>query len=251
MKSRDKMKFKQFRDLSLMQINKEQMLVIACDSAAGIGHKVADKQKVDPAITAAFCVRVPLLELMCFGAQPLMVIDTIGNELTPTGERIIAGVKSELAKAQLADLPLNGSTEENIITAMTSMGITIVGMIDPQEITQPLTDSLTVFKYGQSFIGEGVAENIDNIFSYDLIRELKHNQAVRDILPVGSKGASFEVQQMAQTHQLHPEFIVDPKSDEMTVTGGPSTIMVVGVLTNQATDFQTQYPDFKRVAILN
>ena len=41
--------------------------------------------KLIPHITAAFCLRVPLMELLCYGAEPIAVIDLIGNEYAPTG----------------------------------------------------------------------------------------------------------------------------------------------------------------------
>lgn len=84
------MKNTQFRDLSLLPISATETLVIACDSSAGIGEKKADVVAVDPAITAAYSLRVPLLELTCFGAQPIAVVDTIGNEMVPTGKKSLA-----------------------------------------------------------------------------------------------------------------------------------------------------------------
>ncbi|MDN5951463.1 MAG: hypothetical protein L0H66_04375, partial [Loigolactobacillus coryniformis] len=100
----------QFRDLTLLPLSTTEQLVIACDSSAGIGAKQADMVSVPTEVMSAYCLRVPLLELLCFGAQPLMVIDTVGNEMQPTGKLVIAGLRQELAKADLAELPLNGST---------------------------------------------------------------------------------------------------------------------------------------------
>ena len=75
--------------------------MIACDSTAGIGEKQQDIVEIDPAITAAYCLRVPLMELFCFGAEPIAVIDLIGNEYETTGRRMLKGIKKELEKADL------------------------------------------------------------------------------------------------------------------------------------------------------
>ena len=90
---------KEYRDLSILPISKGKSLVIACDSSAGIGKKEHDAVEIDPAITAAFCLRVPLMELLCYGAEPIAVIDLIGNEYAPTGERMLKGIREELARA--------------------------------------------------------------------------------------------------------------------------------------------------------
>ncbi|WP_243686039.1 AIR synthase related protein [Lentilactobacillus rapi] len=119
----------QFRDLSLVKLDAHNTLVIACDCSAGIGEKRFDEVLIDPAITAAYSVRVPLMELMCFGADPVTVVDTIGNELQPTGERIIWGIQQELKRAGLAGIPLNGSTEDNMQTQTTSIGVTVVAKL--------------------------------------------------------------------------------------------------------------------------
>lgn len=76
----------------------KKKLVIACDSTAGIGEKQQDIVEIDPAITAAYCLRVPLMELFCFGAEPIAVIDLIGNEYETTGRRMLKGIKKELEK---------------------------------------------------------------------------------------------------------------------------------------------------------
>ena len=117
---------KEYRDLSILPISKGKSLVIACDSSAGIGKKEHDAVEIDPAITAAFCLRVPLMELLCYGAEPIAVIDLIGNEYAPTGERMLKGIREELARAELSNITLNGSTEENMFTKTTSVGITVV-----------------------------------------------------------------------------------------------------------------------------
>ena len=70
----------QFRDLSLVPIDPTRVLVIACDSSAGIGEKPLDAVQIDPAITAAYSLRVPLLEQLCFGADQLPLLTRLATK---------------------------------------------------------------------------------------------------------------------------------------------------------------------------
>ncbi|HBF74128.1 MAG TPA: hypothetical protein DDW71_02565 [Lactobacillus sp.] len=240
----------QFRDLTLTPITAEETLVIACDSSAGIGEKKADVVAIDPAITAAYSLRVPLLELMCFGAHPITVIDTVGNEMVPTGERIISGVKAELARAQLSDIPLNGSTEDNMATLTTSIGITVIGRIQTANIPKPATVDLTVFKLGTPYVGNEVVAHLNQIFSYDKVRQIRGNTDVVDMLPVGSKGVTYELDQMAQTNHLETHYLVDHDLPELNTSAGPATVVLVGVKKTRAKAVSQAFPELVAVAEL-
>lgn len=240
----------QFRDLSLIPLTATETLVIACDSSAGIGEKQADVVAIDPAITAAYSLRVPLLELLCFGATPVAITDTIGNELHPTGERIISGIRGEMQRAGLADLPLNGSTEDNMATLTTSIGVTVVARIETAKLPVVGRHELAVFQMGTPYVADQVVAHLDSIFSYDAVRQLVQRDDVVDLLPVGSKGVANETAQMAQTHGLNVEATVDLTDEAFTQSAGPATVLLVGVRADQASQFQAAYPDLIRVATL-
>lgn len=244
------MKNTQFRDLTLAPITSEETLVIACDSSAGIGEKKADVVAVDPAITAAYSLRVPLLELMCYGAQPITVIDTIGNELVPTGEKMIAGVRAEMARAKLADVPLNGSTEDNMATITTSIGITVIGRIQNNMMPTTAAAELTVFQLGVPYVGNEVVAHLDSIFSYETVRQIRQQSAVVDMLPVGSKGVTYELGQMAQTHGLAIHYLVDSEASALHTSAGPATVVLVAVTKTQAAEVTQKFPELVAIADL-
>ncbi|MFD1123880.1 hypothetical protein ACFQ22_00690 [Lentilactobacillus raoultii] len=244
------MKSKQYRDLSLIDLPDGEQLVIACDSSAGIGDKKNDMIQIDPAIMAGYSLRVPLMELICFNADPIVVIDTVGNEMTPTGERIIKGIKNELVKAGLEHIPLNGSTEDNMITKTTSLGVTIVGM-RPQGTIRAITNpTLSVFQLGTPYVGESVKQHLSDIFSYDLVRKIRSDSAVYDMLPVGSKGIGFEIKQMAATHQLQVTPVISWTRPEIKQSAGPATVILIGVDEKLAESFHERYPELRLVAKL-
>lgn len=246
------MKGYRYRDLSLVDLHSGEKLVIACDSSAGIGEKEDDMVKIAPSIMAAYSLRVPLMELFCFKAKPIAVIDTIGNEMTPTGKKIILGIKQELVKAGLTNLPLNGSTEDNMVTQTTSLGVTVIGVIASSSDTGALFDEqLSVYQLGTPYVGEMVKKHLSDIFSYDLVKKIRLDPAVLDMLPVGSKGIKYETNQMALSHQLKITPIGNWDAPEFSQSAGPATVILIGVKKQQARNFHSRYPQLKLIACLD
>ena len=64
------------RDLLLADIPASR-LVIACDTIGGIGPRPDDSYPADPVWCAHLGARVPLLEVLCAGARPLVLVDTL------------------------------------------------------------------------------------------------------------------------------------------------------------------------------
>jgi len=231
-----------FRDLTIKPISDKTALVIACDVSAGIGEKPDDLVHVTADVTAAFALRVPLMELLCFGATPISVVDTVGNEMTPTGENMIAGLKQELKRAGLSDISLNGSTEDNMPTRTTSIGVTVIGIatrrVDDLFQKQPMV----IYQLGRPLVGDAVKQHFSDLFSYNLINELRSDSAVIDMLPVGSKGIAFEINQLAKTHQLK---VVDGsvmETEEMVKSAGPATVALIGVKPEKRRVFERHFP---------
>jgi len=106
-------------------------LVIATDSIGGIGPKPADTIAADAATVAHFALRVPLLEVLCAGAQPIAIIDDLCVELEPTGAVMIAEIRRLAAAAGVAADAVTGSTEDNVPTVATGIGVTVLGRLSP------------------------------------------------------------------------------------------------------------------------
>ena len=233
-----------FRDVTLLPIS-GNYLVIACDSSAAIGLKKYDQVSVSPAITAACCLRVPLLELFCLGAQPICIIDLIGNEYEDTGKQMLAGIRSGMRIAAI-EVPLNGSTEENMMTVMSSIGITVIGEL-PMKVQLPAAEvGNRLFQVGIPLVGEDVSVNLDQLPSYELIKNLQKESGVTDLLPVGSKGIGFEASLMAKRSSLEPIFY-QPNSPELLKSAGPATVVLAAVKEDLAAELAKKYPMMKEI----
>ncbi|WP_288527974.1 hypothetical protein [uncultured Secundilactobacillus sp.] len=230
----------QYRDLTLLRIAPDKTLVVACDSSAGVGEKPLDNVRTPTETVAAFSLRVPLLELLCYGATPLMVIDTLGNEMQPTGAAAIRGLKQELARAGYADLPINGSTEDNMVTQTTSVGVTVVAKSTSHRISDRV-DQAEVYQIGVPYVGEALLAHFDEVVSYETVRQIKQCPGVVDLIPVGSQGIAHEVAELARTSRLE----YDSKQLDRPVyhqSAGPSTVILALVSTSAASHFETLFP---------
>ena len=216
------------RDVTVSFLTKESGIVVACDSSASIGLKIADQLKVDPKITSAFCLRVALLEVLAIGGEPVIVINSVGGEMEPTGRQSLAGIKAELRAANLEHVGLNGSTEENILTKMTSIAVTVIGTITKATIKYGrILAGSSLYQVGLPLVGAEVIQQRDQIFTYQDLGEIQKNPSVLEILPVGSKGIFYEATQLAKSSGLGVS--LTEKQGSFSKSAGPATVLLVAL----------------------
>lgn len=225
------MKITKYRDLTLIDINKEQILVISCDSSGGIGDKENDVVKVPPEVVGYFTAQVGLMEILSFGAKPITIVDTLSVEMESTGYRIIEGIKEALEPLEfdISNL-ITGSTEENIPVTQTGIGITIVGIIDKDKWKKPATTSgLFAAVVGLPKVGDEVSQdNKNTIMDIGKLLKLKEKDYIKEILPVGSKGILHELNEMAKTNNINFE-LEDNLNIDIKKSGGPSTCVIISI----------------------
>ncbi|WP_232699573.1 hypothetical protein [Brevibacillus daliensis] len=235
------------RDLTLFHINKEQFLVIACDSDGGIGSKQGDVVQVSADTLGRFAVRVPLFEQIACGSSPFLVIDCLSVEMEPTGREIIQGIKNYAAEAGLADeLQFTGSTEENVPTIQTGVGITVLGLVPAKSFYPGTTrpgDVIVCAGLPKSGPKHEVRLDDPEILSLQELMWLRSKQGVHDIIPVGSKGIRYELNEMIaysqdfHSHQI--EWITDCPLD-LAESAGPSTCALFSVAQDELTSIRSQ-----------
>ncbi len=116
------------RDVLLFQLAHDEVLVIGCDSAGGIGPSPLDKIKVSGFILGKFTARTALLEVLAVNAMPVCIVDALGVAPKPIGAAILRGIRAEAKRAGLdPNLAVTGSTEKNIIVEQTGIGVTVIG----------------------------------------------------------------------------------------------------------------------------
>ncbi|NLJ23894.1 MAG: hypothetical protein GX354_00550 [Firmicutes bacterium] len=223
---------RQYRDLTMMNLPDGSILVIACDSLGGIGPKSQDTFTVPGYIVGRFAARVPLMEVMATGAKPQILVNTLSVEMSPTGQEILRGIRGEILAASL-DIPIiTGSTEENVQTCQTGVGITVIGLLANQEAFRagPASKGNLVICVGKPKVGDEVHLEDNEIAALSLLQDILQLTYVTDILPVGSKGIAYEANLMAQTAglalRLSETGPFSACSQNLTKSAGPATCLL-------------------------
>lgn len=191
------------RDIDILNIG-EKSLVIACDSCGGIGLKENDFLKIPPKYVGALTTRVVLLEVLSTGAKVISLSNAVCNEMDKTGELIIGGVKAELEKANISCDFLTGSTEENMQTTMTAVGITCIGIVENNSfLFKKAKKGDYIVLYGTPLVGgETDLEHDDLIAKYTDIYDLLNFKGALEICPTGSKGILHECEELSKLNNM-------------------------------------------------
>ncbi|MFO1446404.1 hypothetical protein KDN24_25010 [Bacillus sp. Bva_UNVM-123] len=240
---------KKVRDLTIMAINDKQSIVIACDSDGGIGNKPQDVVKVSEETIAHFATRVPLFEVIASGASPFLIINCLSFEMEDAGRKVIAAIKEYVREAGMTeDIQVTGSTEDNVPTIQTGIGVSVLGLVDKNSFfagTSLPGDQLVCIGIPKSGPKYEIRIDDPEIISLKELLKIRTLPYVHDILPVGSKGVLHEAQQLAESSALIYSPInydgIDPEQ-----SAGPSTCVLVSVPSKNINELrdEIQTPSF-------
>lgn len=226
----------QIRDLTIWKWTTEEWLVFATDNLAGIGERLHDEFAATPEDVGYFTARVALFELLASGATPKLIIDTVSAGGT-YGKRTIAGIREAVREMGFPDtFPITGSSENNVSATVTAVGITAVGHV-LQPAFRPGTvhvgDEVWLVGIPKSAPGDQVFRWDSTSVSFSQLHVLLTMNSAREILPIGSRGAIYEAQQLATTAGLR--FLPQEAAIQgiATKSGGPATaVLAAGRLSN-------------------
>ncbi len=224
------MNVQKVRDLTLVDLGQQRTMVIACDSCGGVGMKEQDVLQVSPHITGRYTARVAILEVLCTGAEVICLTSTICNEMNSTGKDMIEGIRAEMQEAGINNVVLTGSTEENFPTVATGLGVTAVDMIQSNQLkVNSIKQQALLVALGRPKVGQEVlAGGVNDCIHYQLIKQMLKDDEVYEIIPVGSKGILYEMQELARNNRLN--LIVNPGIKlDVRKSGGPSTAVIAAV----------------------
>lgn len=228
------MDIKKVRDLTVVNIDQNKVMIVACDSAGSIGLKEADEFKVPPFYTGRFTARVALMEVLATGADVVTVTDALSVEMNPTGIEIIKGVKSALSNLSIDDENiLTGSTEENFKTNSTGIGITVIGICEKSNLKiNNINEDVDILCIGVPKVGDEIdIFNDKEIISLKHFKELTKIEGVLEIVPCGSKGILYELEEICKNNHLQ-YFLNYKMGVNIQKSCGPATCVVVAVRKN-------------------
>ncbi len=227
----------QLRDLTAIWIEENLALLVATDASGGIGNKPQDVVTMDPWMSGYFTARVPMLEILCAGGRPLMMIGSFSVEMDPAGEAIRLGMQALAREAGFPDLPIRTRSEENVVTVQSGVGVTVMGIVSRASLrvgTSCAGDLVAVAgipKNGHSL--RLAAEDREILGIQDLLL-VRNHAGVHDMLPVGSRGVAFERAELTRSSGL--EFRGRSSMLLEDQSAGPSSCVVFSVAGPQSLD---------------
>jgi hypothetical protein len=177
---------------------------------------------------AHFALRVPLLEVICSGARPVAVIDNLCVELEPTGRQMLDEIRQLAAKAGIDSRAVTGSTEENVMTQATGIGVTVIGRIGPDGLLSGHSrpgDLVLCAGLPLSAPHDDVRIGHPSQVTVAAVSAAVASGLVHDALPVGSKGLTWEVDQLTESAGLRAVW-VGPAGVSLTASGGPASCVL-------------------------
>ncbi|MFD2387621.1 hypothetical protein [Enterococcus rivorum] len=113
-------------------------------------------------------------------------------------------------------------------TTMTSIGVTVIGSIEKKSFVYgKIIKGSSLYQVGYPYVGEAVLKNQDKIFSYQDLLNLRQQEGVLEMIPVGSKGILYEANQLAKSSKLI--FKENNQAENLTQSAGPATVLLVAV----------------------
>lgn len=223
------MEITQIRDLTVINIDKDRYLGVACDSCGAIGYKEQDIVKASPQLTAYHTAKVVFAELMSMGFKPILLSNGLAVEMNDTGKHLIEGFNEAISKLRTSNVHLTGSTEENIITVQTSMGITCIGICQKNKLKYKKTNRNDFcVLIGLPLVGNEVVNNPESVMDIEDYESLYLCDFIKEILPIGSRGTNSELMDMCKYNNLNFKYY-DKLSTDLNKTGGPSCCCLVSI----------------------
>lgn len=183
-----------------------------------------DVVKISPDIVGYFGAHVALCENIAYGATPITIVNTLSVEMNNTGKEIIKGIKKA---AKLIDIDtenvITGSTEENFPTIQTGIGITVIGIKEKNINFKTEKENIAIL-VGLPKVGEEVL-NSNDILTLDILKRLRDNNYIHEIVPIGSKGILYEINEISKLWDL--EFKLLNYNVDLYKSAGPATCAVI------------------------
>lgn len=218
------------RDLLVLRVGDDGLLVLSCDSNASVGDKPHDVLARAPEEAGYAAAKVALMEVLAAGATPLIVADNLCVELEPTGRRVIDGIRAACAELQAGPV-LTGSSETNLPTTQTGIGVTVLGYVAAARCllggSQP---GDVVIAAGRPRGGhrDPYAETDPDVAGIGTVRRLAGRPGTHEIVPVGSRGIAAELADLSGTAGLTLT-LASAHGLDLRRSGGTSTVVLAAV----------------------
>ena len=225
----------------LLIVDGSPPLVIACDSVGGIGPRPADLVRVPADVVAHFAARVPLLEVLCSGARPVALVNTLCHDMAEATV-FIDTFRAVASEVGIRPDAVTGSTEENVPSPATGVGVTVIGTLTGDLLTgggRP-GDVVICVGWPRSAPHDEVFIGHPDIVPLSTVQALVATGAVHDALPVGSRGIGYEAGQLAESSGCALAWLPHPLP--LDASGGPASCVLLACDPASVPDLRNTVP---------
>ncbi|MYL62265.1 ATP-binding protein [Bacillus hwajinpoensis] len=204
----------------------DESLIITSDNSGAIGMKEQDHVAVPYDVVAYYAFRVAVMENIALGGVPVSVVmhNFCGDR---EWKALVSGI--ERGKRELDynhEITITGSSETNMPLLQSALGVVVIGK-QKQELSEvQLNDTTRFAVMGKPLVGEEVVNEETAIAPLELFRRVSEQEGVQAVLPVGSKGILYELNQLVDGVEVK-ECMVQTDLD-LYKSSGPSTCFIVG-----------------------
>jgi hypothetical protein len=203
----------------------DETLVITSDNSGAIGQKEHDQVSVPYDVVAYYAFRVAVMENIALRGVPISVVmhNFCGGS---EWEALVSGV--ERGKRELGfdhEITITGSSETNMPLLQSALGVVVVGK-QKRELREVRLDDTTRFAViGKPLVGEEVVNEETAIAPLELYRWVSEQEGVQAVLPVGSKGILYELNELVDGVEVEERLV---RADlDLHKSSGPSTCFIV------------------------
>jgi selenophosphate synthetase-related protein len=163
------------------------------------------------------------------GFEPMLLSDGLSVEMEDTGKKIIEGFQKSINQLKHSKVHLTGSTEENMKTVQTSIGVTGIGIVSKDKLKYKKSSAGDLcVAIGLPLVGYEVLHNLDKVMSVEDFEKIGRLDYINEIIPVGSKGAGYEISELCSCNNLKIKYKED-LSYNINCSGGPSCSCVLSI----------------------
>ncbi|MGG1574747.1 ATPase [Fictibacillus sp. NRS-1165] len=209
------------RDVTLAELGSDEWLVMAADNSGGIGSLPMDTVHVPYPVVAAFGARVCAMEVMAAGGEPhTFLIHSFNGE--EAWAELVKGTERTFGQLDLKGVQITGSTESNMKMMQSASSFTMIGKATQGTLRLNCTPPHAKYAViGAPLVGEEVISRHEDVLPLSLFRRLLTTEGIYEVLPVGSKGISHEMEILTKSSAVYTCGLPMEKS------AGPSTCALI------------------------
>ncbi|RYG72398.1 hypothetical protein EU245_10475 [Lentibacillus lipolyticus] len=170
----------------VLPLTADQELVITSDNSGAIGEKPQDEVSTPNTVVGSFACRVAMMECLAAGGEPQTIVmqNFTSHEAWQDYKH---GVEQVLGELSLNQLPITGSTESNVASLQSGLGLTVIGIRRTAQ-TSEFSGDEEFAVIGAPLVGNEVIDQPDKIAPLSVFQRLCQLESVKALRPAGSKG---------------------------------------------------------------